>query len=158
MKKLVKFVFNFKEREELFQTKFLNWKQKVKWHLARGMRNTTIVLSFALTGFLSTTIYNYFYPVKTMAEVKTEKEIVEVPVHEFPPILQKICLAESGGKQFNKDGSVYRGAIDKSDIGFCMINERYNNDYARKLGFCPNFTSHTTNYCIFRIDTIRKEE
>lgn len=51
------------------------------------------------------------------------------------PLLQKICKAESGNRQFNKDGSILRGVVNKSDLGFCQINETINNDLARKLGY-----------------------
>lgn len=63
-------------------------------------------------------------------------KVVEVPAKvEFPLILTKICFAESGGRQFNKDGSVLRGRTTPSDIGICQINEAINNDLARKLGY-----------------------
>ena len=51
------------------------------------------------------------------------------------PLLQKICKAESGNRQFNKDGSILRGVVNKSDLGYCQINEVINNDLARKLGY-----------------------
>ncbi len=86
----------------------------------------TLVYVVALLGakYLNVPVY---------AEVQTIKEVHIQP--DFPPFLKKICNAESGGRQFNKDGSVVRGIVDKSDIGICQINERYNNDLARKLGY-----------------------
>jgi hypothetical protein len=67
------------------------------------------------------------------------KEVVRIEVQKLKfeeiPMLVKICNAESGGKQFEKNGNVLRGRVDKSDLGFCQINERYNNDEARRLGY-----------------------
>ena len=87
-------------------------------------------------------IGGYRYAKETLAPVTVfaEKK-VEVPVKEFPPILQKICNAEVTGDknipshQFNKDGSVVRGKITPSDIGYCQISEIIWNDTARKLGY-----------------------
>lgn len=56
-------------------------------------------------------------------------------IRDFPPALQSICKAESGGKQFKADGHVVRGHITPSDIGLCQINEPIWNDKARDLGF-----------------------
>ncbi len=54
---------------------------------------------------------------------------------EFPPMLAKICKAESGNRQFNSKGTVLRGAVNPSDIGFCQINEPTWNDKAMELGY-----------------------
>ena len=57
------------------------------------------------------------------------------------PFLHKICNSEVTGSptketyQFKSNGDVVRGKVDKSDIGACQINERYNNDLARRLGY-----------------------
>jgi hypothetical protein len=51
------------------------------------------------------------------------------------PMLVKICTAESGGKQFKKNGDVVRGVVNPSDVGICQINEYINNDEARRLGY-----------------------
>ena len=64
-------------------------------------------------------------------------QIVHVKdVRDFPPALQAICQAESGGKQFRDDkGHVVRGHITPDDIGICQIHEPLWNDKARDLGF-----------------------
>lgn len=67
------------------------------------------------------------------AEVKVEVP-AEQKLSDFP-ILVRICNAESGGKQFKKNGDVVRGAVNPSDIGICQINEYINNDDARRLGY-----------------------
>ncbi len=86
----------------------------------------TLVYVVALLGakYLNVPVY---------AQIETIKEVqIEA---EFPPILTKICFAESGGKQFNKNGSVVRGKTTPSDIGYCQIAETIWNDKARELGY-----------------------
>lgn len=69
--------------------------------------------------------------------VEVEKEVIKQVMIKWSdiPMLVRICKAESGLTQFEKNGDVFRGRIDKSDIGKCQINERYNNDEARRLGY-----------------------
>ena len=74
--------------------------------------------------------YNHYHPL-----IVWQEKVVEIPIREFPPMLMKICKAESGLRQFNKDGSVLRGRVNPSDVGFCQINEPIWNDTARKLGY-----------------------
>lgn len=50
------------------------------------------------------------------------------------PILVDIARCESNFKQFDKDGNVIRGMVDKADIGVMQINERYHAETAVKLG------------------------
>lgn len=59
-----------------------------------------------------------------------------IEVKELPPILKKICKAESQNRQFRDDkGHVLRGSTTPSDIGYCQINEIYWNDTAKDLGY-----------------------
>ncbi len=93
--------------------------------------------SISLMAVFSLVGWSYLSGVHTsIARADIQPSIVRVTKpQEFPPFLKRICFAESGGRQFNKNGSVIRGIVDKSDIGVCQINERYNNDLARKLGY-----------------------
>jgi hypothetical protein len=50
------------------------------------------------------------------------------------PILVDIARCESNFKQFDENGNVVRGRIDKADIGVMQINERYQGETAKKLG------------------------
>lgn len=65
----------------------------------------------------------------------TATTIISNKVAEFPPILQKICKAESSNRQFKENGRVVRGKINPSDIGICQINEPIWNDRAIELGY-----------------------
>ena len=51
------------------------------------------------------------------------------------PILAEISKCESRFRQFTKNGDILRGRVDKDDIGVMQINERYNGDLAKKLGY-----------------------
>ena len=53
----------------------------------------------------------------------------------IPEILEKIASCESGGNQFNPDGTVLRGKLNPHDIGKWQINEYYWKDEAVRLGW-----------------------
>lgn len=69
--------------------------------------------------------------------INIEPEITEIVVKpiEIPLILQRIAIAESGGKQFNSDGTVIMGIINPHDIGKYQINELYWRKKAKELGY-----------------------
>jgi hypothetical protein len=46
------------------------------------------------------------------------------------PILARIAWCESTDRQFNKDGSILRGTVDKDDVGVMQINTRYHEEKA----------------------------
>ncbi len=46
-----------------------------------------------------------------------------------------IAKCESHFRQYNKDGEVYRGSINTSDVGVMQINEKYHLKTAEKMGF-----------------------
>lgn len=58
-----------------------------------------------------------------------------VVVPEVPAILKKISKCESQDRQFNEDGSIHRGEINPQDIGMYQINEHWNGEEAKRLGF-----------------------
>lgn len=70
----------------------------------------------------------------TSTVIASEPVTIIAPV-VFPPALEHICNAESGGKQFLDNGRVVRGKVNPSDIGICQINEPIWNDKARELGY-----------------------
>lgn len=134
---LYNFVFVRKELKDIYP--HATWTKQAKYHARNGFRYILILLTFFSVGYTSARIYNYLNPI-----VRAQTVTIEVPKKESLsdyPMLEKICNAEVTGNankkshQFNTDGSVVRGRIDKSDIGYCQINERYNNDLARKLGY-----------------------
>lgn len=54
---------------------------------------------------------------------------------EIPQIMREIARCESGGRQFNKDGTVVRGEIHVPDIGKYQINSAVWEREAKKLGY-----------------------
>lgn len=103
--------------------RFTSFKRKAMWFLksvGKGMVIGLVALSLYVGGQMS-------------------KDDI-IPVAEAQdkfadyPLLVKICKAESQNNQFKKDGSVLRGKVTPSDIGYCQINEPIWNDEARKLG------------------------
>ncbi len=63
----------------------------------------------------------------------TEKAVREYFKDE--PLLIEIARCESTFNQFNKDGSIKRGKVNKSDVGVMQINEYYHAETAKKKGY-----------------------
>jgi hypothetical protein len=51
------------------------------------------------------------------------------------PILVAIAGCESSFRQYDADGNLLRGLVNKGDIGIMQINEYYHADKAKTLGF-----------------------
>jgi hypothetical protein len=73
--------------------------------------------------------------------VEIERKVVLIEVQaSLLPELKKICACESGDgtigseRQFNSDGTVLQGRVDKDDTGMCQINLRYHGESAEKMG------------------------
>ncbi|MBU6430907.1 MAG: hypothetical protein KGJ58_01655 [Patescibacteria group bacterium] len=54
------------------------------------------------------------------------------------PILAEIAKCESTFRQYDSDGEVIKGKINKNDIGVMQINKHYHLERANKLGFDLN--------------------
>jgi hypothetical protein len=50
------------------------------------------------------------------------------------PVMIDIASCESHFKQYDSDGSVYRGAVNHGDVGIMQVNEYYHAAAAEKLG------------------------
>ncbi len=51
------------------------------------------------------------------------------------PELAEIAKCESNFRQYDADGNVLKGTVDKDDIGIMQINKYYNGNNAEKLGY-----------------------
>jgi hypothetical protein len=63
---------------------------------------------------------------------------VETRVREYfadIPLMAEVSKCESRFRQFESDGSVFRGKINDRDVGVMQINEYYHLERAKKLGF-----------------------
>lgn len=50
------------------------------------------------------------------------------------PIMQDIAYCESRDRQFNPDGTVFRGKVNSDDVGVMQVNTDYHLDRATDLG------------------------
>lgn len=63
---------------------------------------------------------------------------VESKVREYfadIPLMAEISKCESHYRQFENDGSIFRGKVNDQDVGAMQINEYYHKDRATKLGY-----------------------
>ncbi len=63
---------------------------------------------------------------------------VETEVREYfadIPLMAEVAKCESRYRQFENDGSVFRGKINDRDVGALQINEYYHSARAEKLGY-----------------------
>jgi hypothetical protein len=63
---------------------------------------------------------------------------VETEVREYfadIPLMAEVAKCESRYRQFENDGSVFRGKINDRDVGALQINEYYHAERAKKLGY-----------------------
>lgn len=72
--------------------------------------------------------------IRTLTDAKLIEEIVRKEYAD-KPILVEIARCESRFRQYDTNGTVIRGKVDPRDIGVMQINEYYNGDTAKKLGF-----------------------
>ena len=70
---------------------------------------------------------------------KTRSVIPQIPVKTriLPPIFRHIAFCESGGKQFNANGTVIRGRVNSADTGKYQINMKVWADDLKRLGINP---------------------
>ena len=124
-----------------------NQHESVSW-LKRKWHNTKVYTKIAIiktamyikrTIIVSSVIcvfgYGYVAGLHTLISNADTKIVYVQATSTFPVMLTKICKAESGLHQFNSSGSVLRGKVNPSDIGYCQISEPTWDDQARKLGY-----------------------
>jgi len=51
------------------------------------------------------------------------------------PVLVDVAYCESNFRQYDKNGNILRGVVNKSDIGVMQINTHYHLKDAQKLGY-----------------------
>ena len=76
-----------------------------------------------------------YSPVEAMDATTTLQFGVKTPQFQaLPPILNKVAMCESGGRQFNENGHVLRGVVNHKDVGLFQINEDYHLASATYMG------------------------
>ena len=71
-------------------------------------------------------------------QLTNPNQAVESTVREYfkdVPIMAEVAKCESHFRQFEKDGSIFRGKITTKDVGVMQVNEYYHLKRAQKLGF-----------------------
>ena len=68
-------------------------------------------------------------------EYRAIEKVYAEEIVKLPPVLQRICKAESNCKQFNKDGTVLVGKLTPDDKGAFQISEKYWGKKAKELGY-----------------------
>ena len=71
----------------------------------------------------------------TSTSKESENVILEPQKSTLREELIPICRCESGLRQYNDDGSVLKGYLNKHDIGICQINEIHWGEKAKELEF-----------------------
>ena len=70
--------------------------------------------------------------------VSSDRKVIEKYLKEYfsdTPILVDIARCESEFRQFDTNGNLIRGKVDRDDVGVMQINERYHLETAKKLGY-----------------------
>ncbi len=76
-------------------------------------------------------------PAKSSVGSSNSNAKVESAVREYfsdIPLMAEIAKCESHFRQFEKDGSIFRGKVNDRDVGALQINEYYHSKRAQKLG------------------------
>lgn len=104
-----------------------------------GLASALIALQLALTGISTSLEQSATTTVPAVIQTPGAGGAVSVEAAiraAFPdaPIMLRIARCESQYRQFDADGSVHRGKVNRHDTGLFQINETYHVAEARKLG------------------------
>ena len=88
------------------------------------------------TNMISTTTAPGASIQEATTSIPTSKELEKEAKAYFKddPILVDIAGCESHFRQYNSNGNILRGEINKGDVGIMQINEYYHADKAKALG------------------------
>lgn len=70
----------------------------------------------------------------TVMDVKSTEAFVRGYFSDTP-ILAEIARCESSFRQFDAEGNVLRGKVNRGDLGVMQINKYYHEEDAQKLGY-----------------------
>jgi len=98
---------------------------------------TTTAQAAAGVGSVATSSEQISTSTQTDKQTINPNKDVENQVREYfadIPIMIAISKCESQYRQYEKDGSIFRGIVNNKDVGVMQINEYYHLDRAQKLG------------------------
>ncbi len=87
-------------------------------------KSQTAEIATSTTGIASSTI-----PTNAGIEAKVRAYFSDIPV------MAEVSRCESHYRQYDKDGSTFRGKVNNKDVGVMQINEHYHLSRAKKLGY-----------------------
>lgn len=94
-----------------------------------------LVVILALLATISLVIFCFIPETVASTKQSPTTEISEKKVPVIPQVLLDISWCESRDRQFNPDGSIFRGVVNPKDVGRWQINEYYWLDKSKELGF-----------------------
>jgi len=74
----------------------------------------------------------------TSSQIIDTNQNVESAVRDYfadIPVMAEVAKCESRFRQFEKNGTIFRGRITPKDVGVMQVNEHYHLDRATKLGY-----------------------
>ena len=85
---------------------------------------------------ISTSRHEVGYATTTHSQLTDSKHIQQYVREQYAkdPLLVEIARCESTYRQFDADGNIIRGKVNKADVGVMQINEKYHAERATKLG------------------------
>ncbi len=99
------------------------------------MPSITIGLALTLTSVLGVST-STAASMSSVIQPSLQAQTVQERVEEYfadEPIMIAVSRCESHFRQYEKDGSVYRGKQNNQDVGIMQINEKYHLETSQKL-------------------------
>lgn len=69
------------------------------------------------------------------------------------PLMAQVSECESHFRQYNSDGSIFRGIVNNADVGVMQINEKYHLQKAKSLGYDIYTVNGNLAYARYLYDT-----
>lgn len=119
-------------------------------HLAKRMAQKSLIASFILVvGAWLVTAGIYIAKATIEPNTLYAKEIVEVPIIEIPPVLERIAQCESGNTHYRHGQVIMNANTNKTvDIGKYQINSIHSKE-ATRLGFDLTTEDGNEGYALY---------
>ena len=100
------------------------------------MVGSTPAYSANIAKAVATTSSEAVYSTTTDKVITSSKDVEKYVREQYvdEPILVDIARCESTFRQYDADGTIMRGKVNRADVGVMQINEKYHADKATELG------------------------
>lgn len=134
-----------------------SWFQVLKYRTFRAVRWFAIRFAIGMAG-TALLAGGYVYASITAPELKAINVMAPVTIKDLAPILHRIALAESGDKQFGRDGQVIIHINNNGtyDQGRFQVNSTWNK-IATKMGYNLSNEKDNEAFAIFLFETYGSE-